>query len=199
MLSALNQPTPTRPLTVVANRHSSDEVLLLIICTRSDEQAYRLLMDRYFVLLRQQAQKTLQCWHTAEEVVCDVFLKIWKNRQKLHISTRVKNYLHTAVRNQSIDRMRRRIKERAYRSELKTEMEASFPSGEDYLIGQEVAEQIAAAVESLPPQGRNIFRLSREEGKKYREIAEELNISVKTVETHMRRSLIQLRAALLNR
>jgi RNA polymerase sigma-70 factor (ECF subfamily) len=164
---------------------------------QSDEAAFRLLVNRYYDVLRQQSLKILQCLHTAEEVVCDVFMKIWTNRHQLRISTRVKFYLHRAVRNRSIDRLRKRIKERSFRSELELAKEPSTLSGEDYLIGQEFAEQVACAIESLPPQGQYIFRLSRERGKKYREIAEELNISIKTVETHMRRSLIQLRATLL--
>ncbi|MEL6721316.1 MAG: sigma factor-like helix-turn-helix DNA-binding protein [Bacteroidota bacterium] len=52
-------------------------------------------------------------------------------------------------------------------------------------------------MESLPPQGKHIFRLSRDKGLKYREIADQLNISIKTVETHMRRSLIHLRSRIL--
>ena len=56
-----------------------------------------------------------------------------------------------------------------------------------------MSQKVEAAIESLPPQGKHVFRLSRDKGLKYREIAELLNISIKTVETHMRRSLIHLR------
>lgn len=198
MMTALSHYTSPRPLTIVPDQHSSDEALLRVVCLNSDQTAYRLLVNRYYELLCQQAHKILQCLHTAEEVVCDVFLKVWKNRQQLQVSTKVKHYLRRAVRNQSIDQLRKRIKERRFRSELSSEVEPCVLSGEDYLIGQELSDRIDAAIASLPPQGQHIFRLSREEGKKYREIAEELNISIKTVETHMRRSLIQLRAALLD-
>ncbi|NJO86916.1 MAG: RNA polymerase sigma-70 factor [Lewinella sp.] len=136
--------------------------------------------------------------YTSEEVVSDVFIKVWKNRQQLRVTTQVRYYLYTAVRNQAIDRLRKRIKERSFKSELALETEPQTISGEDYLIGQELAGRIESAIVNLPPQGQYIFRLSREEGKKYREIADLLNISVKTVETHMRRSLIQLRASLMD-
>jgi len=193
MTLALNQHAFTNSLSIRPDQYSSDEVLLQTICLNGDEKAYRLLINRYFERLLEQAQNILHCLHAAEEVVCDVFIKIWENRQRLQIRTKVRYYLHAAVRNQSIDRLRKRMRERSFQSELVLDKEPVSLSGEDYLIERELAERIEYAVASLPPQGRHIFRLSREEGKKYREIADELNISIKTVETHMRRSLMQLR------
>ncbi|MEM6339429.1 MAG: sigma-70 family RNA polymerase sigma factor, partial [Pseudomonadota bacterium] len=102
-----------------------------------------------------------------------------------------------AVRNQAIDYVRKQNRERSFKGEIDRDYESNYASPHDRVVGEELGKKVDAAIESLPPQGKYIFKLSRYKGMKYREIADLLDISIKTVETHMRRSLIHLRSQIL--
>lgn len=184
--------TPEAPLPVFAAGHRGEDLLRRVL-EQQDPNAFDALFKRYYVSLCQQAFSLTRCHQKAEEAVCDVFTKIWQRRHSLSVSTKAQHYLCRAVRNQAIDYLRREARERLCRDELQTGQGGMLPCPQQRLEAQEMRDQLDAAITSLPPQGQHIFRLSREEGLKYREIAELLGISVKTVETHMRRSLIHLR------
>ncbi len=177
-------------------RCSSAE-LVAMIRYEGDTQAFEQLYQRYYPLLCQRVQSMIGCAYKSEEIVSDVFIKIWNNRRDLTISSSLKAYLYTAVRNQTIDYIRKQNRHRAIDGEVRVSLPSDYTSPEEALIFEEVRQAVEAAIDSLPPQGRHIFRLSRDHGLKYREIADKLNISIKTVETHMRRSLIALRRQLL--
>ncbi len=174
----------------------SGKELIQLICLEDDHKAFEHLFNRFYPLLCQQVYSIVSCEHRAEEIVSDVFMKMWNNRHRLHIRSSLKAYLFTAVRNQAIDYLRKQAKHRKIDGELNRAVEAPYGSPEEEVIFEEVHSIVESAIDSLPPQGRHIFRLSRDEGLKYREIACQLNISIKTVETHMRRSLIFLRKEL---
>jgi len=170
--------------------------LLELIRYENDDRAFEELFHRYYTLLCQRVRGMIDCPHRTEEIVSDVFIKMWNNRHKLAISSSLKAYLFTAVRNQAIDFLRKQARNRTIDGEIRTAVPSNYSSPEEEIIFEEVNDAVEAAIDSLPPQGRHIFRLSRDEGLKYREIASLLNISIKTVETHMRRSLIFLRKEL---
>ncbi|RMG66948.1 MAG: RNA polymerase sigma-70 factor [Bacteroidetes bacterium] len=179
------------------NLYHDEHDLLARVCQHDDYQAFEVLFHRYQPSLRLYALKLSSSEILAEEIVSDVFIKIWKSRQQLELRGSLRSYLFTAIRNQSLDYLRRRQRDRM------VQPTCSFPdnacedaSPEDMIIYHETLEKVEAAISALPPQGQYIFRLSRDEGLKYREIAERLNLSIKTVETHMRRSLIFLRREL---
>lgn len=174
----------------------TDEQLLALIRQREDQQAFEQLFHRYYPSLCKQAFLMVQCRCQAEEVVSDVFIRVWKNRRNLYINRKVRYYLHTAVRNQAIDYLRKTVKERPFRSELSRDYQSRYRNPAEEVISKEIQEEVQAAIDRLPPRGRYIFRLCKDQGMKYREIAEMLDISIKTVETHMRRSLIYLRQEL---
>jgi RNA polymerase sigma-70 factor (ECF subfamily) len=132
----------------------------------------------------------------AEEIVSDVFIKIWKNRDQLIIKSSLQSYLITAVRNQSIDYLRKMVRQRTQPEEHCKSLPSNYSNPEESAISDELESQIERAIDSLPRQGRTIFRMSRDQGLKYHEIAEQMQISVKTVETHMGRSLKYLREVL---
>ncbi|WKN45619.1 RNA polymerase sigma-70 factor [Tunicatimonas pelagia] len=132
----------------------------------------------------------------AENVVSEVFYKLWKHRGSIHISTSVKSYLYSATRNQALDGLRKTQSAQVMMKKTSSALSAHVISPEEKLIGQELEECIQNAINQLPEQRQLIFRLNREEGLKYREIAQRLNISIKTVETQMSRSLKALREAI---
>lgn len=175
----------------------ADEELLKRSSEANDCQAFEQIFNRYYAILCEQAYRLVRCEHCSKEIVSDVFMKIWRNRGCLSINTKVRYYLRTAVRNQSIDYLRANVKEQRRKSQLDRDFDSGYSMPDEIVIGSEFRKKVEVAVESLPPQGKQVFRLSRDEGLKYREIASLLGISIKTVETHMRRSLIHLRKALL--
>lgn len=157
---------------------------------------YRRLFYAYYPALCEKANSIVSCRYQAEEIVSDVFIKIWMNREELCIKSSIKAYLYRAVRNQSIDHLRRLSRRKVRQEKMPISTDATNDSPEDQLLFCELDEYVQATIRALPPRGQHIFRLSREEGLKYQEIADLLGISIKTVETHMRRSLIFLRSRL---
>lgn len=128
----------------------------------------------------------------AEEVVQGLFVKLWEKRTGITIETSLKNYLFSSVRNQCLNLIQHEKVKKIHEGPIR---EALFSDNaeEEYFIGSELTSRIAFAVESMPEKRREIFRLSREEGLKYREIAEKLNLSIKTIETQMGLALKYLR------
>jgi RNA polymerase sigma-70 factor (ECF subfamily) len=119
----------------------------------------------------------------AEECVQDVFVSLWRRRHEIELRYSLSTYLWVAVKHQVINRLDNRYAKRTLRT---TELvdETIVPSSEEQLLEKELREQIAATVSRLPEKCRMVYRLSREEGKSNKEIAEELNISEKTVYLH---------------
>jgi RNA polymerase sigma-70 factor (ECF subfamily) len=190
--------TPTiastlRPLRCVAAT-DSDEALLRVLIAYDDAQALQILFHRHYDGLCRYVFAILQCKHTTEEVVSDVFLKIWNQRHTLQVQTSLKAYLLISVRNMAIDYLRRQSRRRTVGADaIHPDLPCNYVSAHDQLVGDETASIVEAAIERLPRQGKAIFRLSRDGGMKYREIADHLGLSIKTVETHMTRSLVYLR------
>ncbi|MEM1325259.1 MAG: RNA polymerase sigma-70 factor [Bacteroidota bacterium] len=181
----------------VFNYATEEDILLFARIKQQDDfKAFEQLFDRHRLYLCRYVQKLVTCEYQAEEIVSDVFMKIWKNRKDLHISSNVKAYLNMCVRNLSIDYLRRQRRHRSAYARLSEKQPEIETSPEADFIYHELSDYLQQAITKLPPKGQHIFRLSRDEGMKYREIASELQISIKTVETHMRRSLISLRSAL---
>jgi len=188
----------SNPKMIIASlANKSDEELLILLKEQHSKAVFEQLFQRYYHLLCYKVYPLVQCEYSSEEIVSDVFIKIWRNRAQLSINTKLKYYLNTAVRNQAIDYLRKQNRERNFKGEIDRDYESSYVSPHERVVGEELSKKVEAAIESLPPQGKHIFRLSRDKGMKYREIAELLNISIKTVETHMRRSLIHLRNRIL--
>lgn len=187
----------TAIIATITSSYTQEDMYLFDCIKRNDDfKAFEILFKRYEPYLHRYVQKMVACEYHSEEIVSDVFVKIWKNRKELTITTSVKAYLRMCVRNLSIDHLRRQTRLRNAQSQLPCTDNQTEDSPEATFIHTEMSNFLEQAIKQLPPKGRYIFQLSRNEGKKYREIASELEISIKTVETHMRRSLIHLRGAL---
>ena len=156
------------------------------------EQVFR---ENYSGLCR-YAHVITKARDAAEEVVNDVFLKYWATREELQIRSSVRAYLVTATRNHAIDRLRKTVRQRSRCHELTGDFTADYAMPHEIVIGEETNHLIEAAVEALPPQGKLIFKMSRDNSMTYSEIASSLGLSVKTIEAHMGRSLKFLRATL---
>ena len=161
-----------------------------------DEQAFKELFTTQYAGLCGYANKFVDDLDQSEEIVQELFLSIWQKRDRLEITASLEAYLFRAVRNACLNALKHlKIKEtyKAANKEVVRQNEAS--QGDAYIAG-ELEEKIEIAVESLPPERKKIFKMSRYDGKKYKEIADELNLSVKTVEAQMGKALKYLREAL---
>ncbi len=167
-----------------------------------DEKAFRKLFDSYYQLLYAYARKFVE-EDIAHDVVQDLFATIWQKADQIHIRTSVQNYLISGVRNNCLHWLEKQKVRKKYINELTIKLainEINFytDSNTNYnsLIEAEIQGKMQEAVSRLSPQCRKIFIMSRMEGRKNREIAEELNISVKTVEKHLSKSLKKIKGEL---
>jgi RNA polymerase sigma-70 factor (ECF subfamily) len=132
----------------------------------------------------------------AEEIVQNVFYKIWEKRKTLQINQSIKAYLYQSVYNESLNHLKHaKVKKEHQSFVLATSGEAEYDSSKK-LIGKELEEKIIIALNNLPEQCRTIFQMSRFENLKYREIADNLGLSIKTVENQMGKALRIMRTHL---
>jgi RNA polymerase sigma-70 factor, ECF subfamily len=124
----------------------------------------------------------------AEEVVQDLFCKLWFRREELIINTSLKSYLYKAAANHSINHIRHQDMQRKYFSYVGFEVD-EMAGGLHHDSDGELSLLVQKALLELPEKRREIFEMSRFEGLKYHEIAEKLGINIKTVETQMTRAL----------
>ncbi len=129
----------------------------------------------------------------AEEVVQEVFINIWERRASLTITTSIKSYLFTAIRNRSFNYLKLQLPKEQKKVDLDGVGFMEEDNREQEMIMEELKEYVHSAIESLPNKCRIIFNLSRNAGMTYKEIAEELDISVKTVENQIGLALKKLR------
>ena len=160
------------------------------------KQKFEILFREYFTGLSCFARKYTGDLDSAKEIVHSVFIRIWENRSEFDWDKPAKSYLFTSVYNRSLNYVRDNKKfishEAASGNTLVTD-EAVF---NDSLATAELEDRINQALKKLPEKCREIFELSRFENKKYTEIADQLNISVKTVETQMSKALHVLKEEL---
>ncbi|OQB81467.1 MAG: ECF RNA polymerase sigma factor SigL [Bacteroidetes bacterium ADurb.Bin123] len=157
-----------------------------------DRTAFKSLFDAFYAPMCHYASHFLNDDNQAEEVVQDLFVKIWERRMELVVETSLKHYLFRSVRNQCLNLIRRDKVRQLHAMKLRDAL-LSEDAPEDYSISPEKLLRIEEGIASLPEKRQEIFRLNREEGLKYREIAEKLGISVKTVEAQMGAALKSLR------
>ncbi|MDR3059681.1 MAG: RNA polymerase sigma-70 factor [Dysgonomonas sp.] len=164
------------------------------IALKDDEEAFRSLFFEFFSSLCVFAHRYVEDWDTCEDLVQDTFFKIWKNRKSIEINTSSRNFLITSVRNSCIDYLRKQDSARAWQEkEIKDKTEYT---SDDLYSHIELEQMLTTALSKLPGNVREVFEMNRFEGKTYKEIAEEKNISVKTVEAYMTKALKVLRIEL---
>jgi RNA polymerase sigma-70 factor (family 1) len=151
-----------------------------------DTQAYKQLFLLFYPSLVPFAVSIIKSKELAEEIVSDVFKKIWQKRQQLDKIDNLKFYLFTAVKNRCINGLNDPKNKIAINiNDVSIEFKSLYHDPEQKMISSEMINKIRVAVQELPPRCRLIFKLVKEEGLKYKEVAELLQLSVKTVENQM--------------
>jgi RNA polymerase sigma-70 factor (ECF subfamily) len=131
----------------------------------------------------------------AEDLVQDLFVAIWRDPMRWYeAGDALRPLLYVAARNRALDALKhQRVRDRHAVAVAGSESMRAAPAADVVVAHRQVQQALDAAVAALPARAREIYLLSREQGLTYREIAERLGISVKTVETQMSRSLKRLR------
>ena len=124
-------------------------------------------------------------FHLAEEVVSDVFVSIWQKREQLTGIENPKVYLYVSTKNRTINAMKKKQLQVVPFDTLYTEALSIVPDVEEHLLSSQVARKIESAISSLPPRCQLIFRLIKMDGLQYKEVAELLDISSKTVDAQL--------------
>jgi RNA polymerase sigma-70 factor (ECF subfamily) len=130
---------------------------------------------------------------TAREITQEAFISLWEKRASIDLSKPVKTYLSTTVRNKCLNWLRDNKKFNREILDIEGLLSDKTYIQPDRLVETEIRDKIARAIDGLPQKCREIFVLNRNENLKYQEIANRLNISVKTVETQMSKALQHMR------
>lgn len=167
------------------------------ICQHDDQKSFEALFHLCYQRLVRFSMEYVHSHQVAEEIVSDLFLKLWTGRQSFREVVHIEKYLFTAIRNQSLNHMRKYSAYRVISTEDSEELGIihSFDPSKA-TEWRELLARLDEAVEMLPPGRRQIFRLIKEEGFKPREVAEILNLSHRTVETQLFKAIKQLHITL---
>lgn len=167
--------------------------LLARISLHEDQAAYRELFILLYPRLKQFAYSILKSNEEAEELVSDLFIRIWQKKKELPAIYAPLLYFYTTARNLALNRLnkeKRRL--RLSSEEWLVQMNSIYFDPEKLMLTEEMMRQIKKAINDLPPRCRLIFKLTKEDGLKYREVAELLHLSVKTIEAQMAIALRRL-------
>lgn len=154
---------------------------------RNDQAAFTQLYLHFGKRLIHFAASLLRSKETAEEITEDVFVKLWANRATINDIDNITVYLYVAVKNMSLSTLSRQARQLVLApfDFLDTPVDDWAVDPYDLMITSEMMERMHQAVEALPPRCKMIFKLIREDGLKYKEVAEILNISVNTIDVQM--------------
>lgn len=163
---------------------------LFLLIKNSNEQAFELLFRLYFQPLQTFAAKIVDDGAIAEGIVQEVFIQLWEHRRRLE-NTAPKAYLYRMTKNRALNH----IRHIQVKSRYAEEVQHTIKEWEDdeEMLHEDVMVKIYNSIDKLPSQCRNVFIMSRMNGIKQKEIAEELGISIKTVKNHVGKALKILR------
>jgi RNA polymerase sigma-70 factor (ECF subfamily) len=158
--------------------------------------AFDKLYRKYSSRLHKFSYSMLKSTEDAENIIQDVFLNLWLNRENVEKSSSVKYYIFTTAYNSAISVIRKKLKDSTYIEYVKTLQDLMQEPVDLQIEYKELDEQLNRIIDALPQRQKEVYMLSRVEGLKYSEIAERLNISINTVENHLSRALNHIRRKL---
>lgn len=182
---------------------TDDEKYLFDKLRKGDEAAFKVIYNKYVPRLYYFVQEYIPHSDITENIIQDTLMTLWDKKETLADDTNLAAYLFTVAKNNCLYKLRDlKYSKKLYDStalgtlELKANLDALVSLDTSSLTFQEIKHIIDNTLEQLPAQCRVVFQLSRFEDKKYKEIAEELNISVKAVEGHISKALKIFRISL---
>ncbi len=163
-----------------------------------DAKAFEVLFKRHYKPLCRRVNSMLNDEEATEDVVQQLFIKIWESRETLQTPDSVAAYLFTAARNRALNYIKSQSRKSSNETPLTHLHDEADNRTEELMDAKELQKALYAAIDALPEKRREVFVLSRFEGKSYKEIAEIMQISVKTVEAQMGKALSTLREFIKN-
>jgi len=179
------------------NRYLNNESLIENL-KKGEEDAFVYLMKTYHNKLCVYAKGLTKDYYTAQDIVQNVFLRIWEQRKKLNSGYNINNLLHRSVYNEFIDHYRKVKFFTPLEEEHIKQLKAIIPYDSTMEIA-ELIELVKKEIENLPPKCKSVFTLGKLEGLTYVEISEIKNITVRTVEMHMGRAFEIIRKKIGNK
>lgn len=173
--------------------HSYNNNLLLDLLSKGDELAFTEIYSRFWQKIFSVAYNRLKEIQAAEDIVHDVLASLWANRGKNEIQS-LENYLAIAAKYMVLTKIKKKERERIYNNSIQQTPVIEFPI-EASLHYKRILEIVKIEVEKLPEKCRLIFKYSRNEGMPVKKIAQELNLSPKTVENQLNKALRHLKLA----
>jgi RNA polymerase sigma-70 factor (ECF subfamily) len=183
-------------MTIFAEKlnHQMDDLVLFTQLQNGDEKAYEKLFHKYYSPLCEYASQYVQDYD-AEELTQDLMLYLWEARETIVIESSLKSYLFTSVKHRSLNAIKKKLYQEQVHGILYEKLKDQFEEPDYYLI-HELAEKIEKSIQALPENYRKTFELSRFGEMSNAQIAQQLNVSVKTVEYRITQSLRILRVKL---
>jgi RNA polymerase sigma-70 factor (ECF subfamily) len=170
-----------------------EKILVEKLKEEGSKNAFSAIFILYYKSLVLFATNYTHGTELAEEIVEDVFVRIWEEHEVLDIKVSLKAYLLKAVRNKCIDWLRQAEVRRKYKEEYSSNILTYDFITDNYIFNSELESLIRAALDKLPAEIAQAYQMNRYEGLKYREIAEKLNVSVRTIEDRIGKALCLLR------
>ncbi len=161
------------------------------------ESAYRQLFDQYYQRLVVFANKYLNDLENARDIVQEFYLYLYESRHAITIQTSLKSYLYSSVKNRCLNQVKHEKVKQKHRKISRTEANISAPDLEEMMDAVELEAKVYEIVSRLPEKCAQIFIMSRVDGKGNREIAEVLDLSIRTVETQISKALKSLKNSIL--
>jgi RNA polymerase sigma-70 factor (ECF subfamily) len=177
------------------NSQSNREELLLKNLRKGSEEAFEQIFKAYWHPLYTIARSKVQSHEEAEEIIQSIFSTIWEKKETLLI-TNLSHYLQACVRNRVINHIRLKVTQEKYWEYYKNFIPQQKEITEDLVAFDNLSEAVEEAVSRLPEKSRQVFRLSRLEGRSKKEIAKLLQLSEKAIEYHLTKSIKELRVHL---
>lgn len=171
---------------------NNEEKFLLSELNKGNKDVFSLLFKKYYKDLVLFAGNILQDKERCEDIVQDIFVKLWENRNTLAIETSLKSFLLKSVKNGCLDELRHRKTIKEYETYVLAYSERVLNTG-DYVLYSNLKSHLDKALEKLPEVCREAFVMNRFEGLKYREISEKLEVSERTVEVRIGKAIGLLR------
>jgi len=174
----------------------NSDTILVNRLRNGDESALTELYNKFWQLLFMSSYNVIKDKELCEDIIQDIFMNIWHNREKLEIHISLKGYMYACARYQVFNHLKKN-KDKIH-VELFDDLEKRFQHStpETEMMHDELVQQINLIIATLPEKCQLVYKLSREEQLSHKEIAERLNISAKTVENHIARALQTIRLSM---
>src|SRR5690606_4674292 len=177
----------------------TDEALVVLL-NNDDERAFLEIYDRYKDELAMHLVRLFRSYELAEEVLQDVFMMLWEKRHDMDASKSVPAYLYRSAINKTKNVFRKIANDNRLREEFLMHVSvANSNSVEEWIENKEIQQLLQTLLDRLPPQQKKVYMLCKLDGLSYKEVSEQLKISITTVNSHIRNANIFLKGELKNK